>query len=266
MILLVVCLLTALLIFAIIQYSFLVPPVKGLPVLMYHRIDDTIPPDYLNVHSAQLEQQIQFLQKQKYHPVSFSELIDHIESGKPLPEKAVLLTIDDGYKNNFTQMYPILKRYNCKANIFLVSSFINTGSENDLNEYMTVKDLNSMDPQIIQFGLHTLDHKDYNKLSDQEIVEDLRLSKRLLSELGISFQPCFAYTYGSYPKKDLDRRTRLFEILKENNVTLAFRIGNRVNKLPIENKLLIKRIDIRGTDSYWGFRCKLKKGRIKLFG
>ena len=267
MLILILSLFLALIIFAIIRYSFLVPPVEGLPVLMYHKIDSSIPPDHLNVRCDQFEKQLQFLNSRKYSTISFGQLLDYVRTGIPLPPRPVMITFDDGYKNNFTQMYPLLKKYNCLGNIYLVSSFINRlPSPTDPNEYMTVDDLNNMDAEIIQYGLHTYDHLDYNKLDAQAIEHDLKKSKKQLNEYGIEFTPCFAYAYGSYPKKDIEKRKKLFDILESNGIGLAFRIGNRINKLPLQNKFLVERIDIRGTDSFFEFKTKLKKGRVKLFG
>ncbi|HWK06197.1 MAG TPA: hypothetical protein VNS58_21295 [Puia sp.] len=58
---------------------------------------------------------------------------------------------------------------------------------------------------------------------------------------------------------------RLFEILGENGIHLAFRIGNRINSLPLRNKFLIQRLDIRGDEPFLLFRISLAFGR-KLFG
>ena len=233
---------------------------------MYHKIDDTIPADHLNVPPAQFEKHLEYLNAKGYTTISFSELIDYSNKNIALPPKAVMITADDGYRNNFTRMYPLIVKYNCKANIFLVSSSIGKlPSDEDGNLYLSLEDLREMNEQHIQYGLHTFDHKNYAPMDEADITEDLIKCKSQLSELGINFQPCFAYTYGSYPKKDELKRNKLFEILKNHNIQLAFRIGNRINKLPFGNKLLIKRIDIRGSDSFLDFKTKLQKGRLKLF-
>ena len=255
-----------LVLYLVYKYSFFLPPIKGLPVLMYHSIDDSLMPGPLNVTPLQFEKQLQYLQRNNYSTILFSDLITCLNENRALPPKVVMITVDDGNKNNFTKMYPLLKKYDARANIFLVSNFINKCSmQTKVDSYLSSEDINQMDPRIIEFGLHTYDHVNYNRLNKEEINADIIKCKQQLSELGIRYSSSFAYTYGAYPKKDLIKRTELFEVLKSNNIELAFRIGNRVNKIPLTNKFLIKRIDIRGTDSFFNFRTKIQKGRVKLF-
>ena len=66
MMVIILFLLLAIILFAVIQYSFLVPPVKGLPVLMYHLIDDTLPPDGMNVTPTQFSEQLNYLKTNNY--------------------------------------------------------------------------------------------------------------------------------------------------------------------------------------------------------
>ena len=256
-----------LLLIAIMRFSFFIPGTNGLPVLMYHNIDSALPKDDLNVLPKIFEQHLQHLLRKGYTTIGFSDLCAYLQNIKPLPPKPVLITFDDGHKNNYTLMYPLLHKYNCRGNLFIVSNFIEmNGIKSSPGKYISAEELQSMDPAYIEYGLHSFDHVDYNKLDEAGLEADIKKSKEQLTNLGIKFFPCFAYTYGSYPKKDPIKRNILFDVLKRNNVVAAFRIGNRVNKLPFENNLLLKRIYIRGTDSLFEFGIKLIKGRVKLFG
>lgn len=255
------------LLFGVLKFSFFVPPTMGLPVLMYHNIDSSMHKDHLNVIPEDFEKHLKYLVKKGYTTIGLSDLCQYLANKKALPGRAVLITFDDGHRNNYTQMYPLLKKYNCRGNMFIVSNFIEDNKGNShLGKYVTDDDLKIMDPAIMEYGLHSYDHIDYNKLDENGINADIKKCKQQLTDLGIKFQPCFAYTYGSYPKKDEIKRNILFEVLKANKVIAAFRIGNRINKLPVPNTLLMTRIDIRGTDSLFEFKIKLSKGRTKLFG
>jgi hypothetical protein len=90
------------------------------------------------------------------------------------------------------------------------------------------------------------------------------MSVECLREQQISFQPCFAYTYGAYSKKDPVKRRAMFDMLEANGIKLALRIGNRVNKLPLKNRYLVERIDIRGDESLQKFKLALKLGKKLL--
>ncbi len=97
-------------------------------ILMYHRVvpkrDIWFFPYSITV--SDFENQLIYLIKQ-YTLLSLDELVDHISEQKPLPKKAVVITFDDGYKDNYIYACPILKKYNVPAAIFLVSDYIGTG-------------------------------------------------------------------------------------------------------------------------------------------
>ncbi len=75
----------------------------------------------------------------------------------------------------------------------------------------------------------------------------------------IPFTPVLAYTYGAYPKKGAPWH-EMKAVLKEEALQLAFRIGNRINRLPLKEPFVAQRIDIRGNESFGRFRRKLKYG------
>jgi len=260
--------LTIVILWLIIEYSFLIPKVNGLRILMYHKIESVLPQDFLTVSTQQLEKHFKILKQKKYNCISLQDLIDYQLFQKPLPKNPFLLTLDDGYNNNLTQLYPLLLKYNYKAVIFLVAEFINSDARNKTGEriYLSVDEIKQMKPDVVEFALHSFDHKSYNNLSIIEIQTDIQKTKQNFDNLGIKYLPCHAYTYGAFPKKDETKRNEMYKILSQNNIELAFRIGGRVNKLPLENPYLIQRIDIRGTDSIFQFLAKLRTGRSKLFG
>jgi len=260
--------LTTLILWLTIEYSFLIPKVNGLRILMYHKIESVLPPDFLTVSTQQLEKHFKILKQKNYNCITLQDLIDYQLFQKPLPKNPLLLTFDDGYCNNLTQLYPLLLKYNYKAVIFLVAEFINSDIKNDNGEriYLSLDEIKQMNPNVVEFALHSFDHKSYNDLSIVEIQTDIQKTKQKFENLGIKYLPCHAYTYGAFPRKDEEKRNDMYKILSQNNIELAFRIGNRVNKLPLENPYLIQRIDVRGTDSIFQFRAKLRTGRSKLFG
>ena len=79
---------------------------------------------------------------------------------------------------------------------------------------------------------------------------------------GIPFVPAFAYPYGGRPKNK-EIYAHMVRVFSSMGIKLAFRIGNRVNKLPLKNYFEVKRISIQGSDSMWTFKTKLLKGREK---
>lgn len=240
----------------------------GLPVLNYHKISSGNNPDFLTVTTAQLRGQFAYLNKKGYTSIFISDVLAHVEQKKPLPAKPVMITLDDGYRDNYTSLYPLLKEYNIKANIFLVAGFIQAPDNkhlapNPMGEFMHVAEAMEMSKDWVEFGLHTFSHQSYSKLSLPEIETDLKKTKNRLQELGIPVQPCHAYTFGAYNQNDENKRQAMFELLQQNDIRLAFRVSNWVDKLPIRNKLFISRIHVSGLFSFRIFKIAVM-GFIKV--
>lgn len=247
-------------------FSFRTRP--SLCVLMYHKVSDNGYKDYLTIPVNQLEAQFNYLLKEGYSPILLSELINYVRSGKPLPPKPVVITFDDGYRDNYTVMYPLLEKYGIKANIFLVPAFLqqeHKPEDSGGGQYLQLSDINAMNKQLVEFGLHSYNHKSYKTLTAEEADKDIVESKAALITMNIPFQPCLAYPYGAFPKRNRVKLRKMFNTLAANNIPLAFRIGNRLNNVPLKNPLLIQRLDIRGDESFEKFVKLVKKGKNRFW-
>jgi peptidoglycan/xylan/chitin deacetylase (PgdA/CDA1 family) len=91
-------------------------------ILMYHRVTDD--PD-AGVTSRNFERQMRYI-KENMNPVSVSDIAEWLRNGKQIPPKAVAITFDDGYEDNYTNAYPILKDFSIPATIFLTTGYIGT--------------------------------------------------------------------------------------------------------------------------------------------
>lgn len=92
-----------------------------IPVLMYHSILDTVSESEQNscVEIDVFDSQIKGLLDAGYTPISFKELKDYLDSETPLPKKPIIITMDDGYLNNYENAYPIYQKYNVQATLFV---------------------------------------------------------------------------------------------------------------------------------------------------
>lgn len=97
------------------------PPVGDsvqVPVLMYHDVS------YLGYGYSKtpeiFQQQMRELKDAGFHTIFFSQLVDYVENGTPLPSKPIVITLDDGYRTNYEYVYPILQELNMKAEISLI--------------------------------------------------------------------------------------------------------------------------------------------------
>jgi peptidoglycan/xylan/chitin deacetylase (PgdA/CDA1 family) len=232
---------------------------------MYHKVTEQAPVDYLTIRLSDLDRQLQYLRESGYTTISAQQLADHQYHGRPLPPRPVLLTFDDGYHDNFTLLYPLLVKYGMRATIFLVASFIRqTGHTYPELKFMSEEQLRQMDPDRIEFGLHTFDHSNYKEMSAVQVAADIDQCKAMLAQLQVPVAPILAYTYGAYPKSGASRQA-MMQVLKEKGICLAFRIGNRINSVPVKDPLVVQRIDIRGNESFGQFRRKLKRGGRAFF-
>lgn len=111
-----------------------------IPILLYHDFVTTVPdsdPDnfnYINTPQS-YEENIKVLIEDGYKFISFQELYDANNGKIELPEKPILVTLDDGYYSNYEYIFPILKKYNVKASIFVVTDKI--GKEIDGKKYLS---------------------------------------------------------------------------------------------------------------------------------
>ncbi|MCX6284898.1 MAG: polysaccharide deacetylase family protein [Bacteroidetes bacterium] len=255
------------LVYLTIEYSLLIPPGKGLPVLMYHNISEG-KADGLNIPYSELELQFMYLKEKGYNSISLNQLSALINGGDRLPKRSFLLTFDDAYVSLEDKLIPLLERYDFSAVVFVPVAFI--GKSNLWDDggipVMSAESLQkaAQNPHI-EIGLHSFLHRSYNEMNSDDIREDLGNCRQSLEYYKIPYFGALAYPYGAYPKKDLIFKKEMFGVLSESVIALAFRIGNRLNPFPLAQKYEVKRIDIRGTDSFFIFKTKLRKGRAKIF-
>jgi peptidoglycan/xylan/chitin deacetylase (PgdA/CDA1 family) len=233
---------------------------KSLRVLMYHSISSRGQMDDLTVDARQLEAHFRHLRTHGYSTILLSDLIAAVQGKCPLPPKPVLITFDDGFKDNFEIAYSLAEQYRVRINLFVVPAFIRQGRYRGL-PCMTAEDIHKMDPALVEIGLHSFDHRSYAGMLPSQLAADIDQSVEALIEMNIPFQACLAYPFGAYPRRQGLSQSQLFGILEDKGIHLAFRIGNRINPFPLRNRFLIQRMDITGYDTLQSFRWSLAVGK-----
>lgn len=234
-----------------------------LPILMYHNI--TLSQNQssgLTISTLKFEHQLQYLKDKNVQTYFVSELLDV----KKIHHNSVVITFDDVTENQLLYALPLLKKYNIKATFFIPFSYVGNTDlwNNGTEKIMSVEQLKSLDSEVIELAHHSYYHRKYSTLSAIEIQDDLDKSFEFISNNNLNVTPTIAYPYGNYPKKG-EAKAVFFQILEKNNVKMAFRIGNRVNQFPFKNKYEVQRIDIKGQDSLFAFKWKLRLGKLRLF-
>jgi peptidoglycan/xylan/chitin deacetylase (PgdA/CDA1 family) len=208
-------------------YSILSPWAKSkrVSILMYHRINDVLSPSHLTISTKTFLQQMKYL-KSYCDVLNCDQLLEYCQKGFPVKQKPqVLITIDDGYRDNYLNAFPVLRKLGLPATIFLATGFIGTNKRMQYYEDMPLPDMLSwqevaeMKAHGISFGPHTVNHPHLTQLNAADQKEEIRKSMDDLNEhlAGDFVQNVFCYPYGEYNEDSL-------QVLKELNLKLALTV------------------------------------------
>jgi len=169
-----------------------------VPVLMYHHVQplpmaELLGHPQLTVDSAIFDEQMQYLTTNGYHFISAEELVNALLTYQTLPEKSIVITIDDGYDDNYTYAFLVAKKYSIIMNFMIPSGLI------DKPGYMLWDHLKEMNASpYAKIYNHTATHAPLGLISEQEIDAELSSSSAAFKEkLGLH-NTIFVYPYGSF--------------------------------------------------------------------
>ncbi len=166
-----------------------------VPVIMYH---DILSPKqvFFDVTPAEFEAHLQLIQAKGLTPISMDQLVMHLQTGAPLPEKPIVLTFDDGYVGHYTYVYPLLKKYGYPALFAIYTAKVGKRLGRSSLSWEQLKEM-AADP-LVTISSHSVNHKVMAGLSDAENQFELQESKRILEEhLGMPIR-YFTYPEGKY--------------------------------------------------------------------
>jgi peptidoglycan/xylan/chitin deacetylase (PgdA/CDA1 family) len=203
---------------------FLVNFIQGkyvVPIVMYHSVNpEASPKNMLAVSTATFERQMQFLKMNHYNVLPLESLATLIKERKKISPRTIAITLDDGYKDNYIYAFPILKKYNLPATIFIILSEVGRPQDDRLS-WDEIKIM--QDSGIITFGSHTLGSEPLiNIKSEQEIKKQIFDSKKILEEkLG---RPISAF---SYPEGRFNNKIKQLVMYAGYTVAVATNPGKR---------------------------------------
>ncbi|MBI4317747.1 MAG: polysaccharide deacetylase family protein [Chloroflexi bacterium] len=175
-----------------------------IPVLAYHRVSNEImrSSPRLCVGTRKFENQMRFLHEHGFRSVSLPEVVEAIIGVRQLPERAVAITFDDGYRDTYTAALPILRKYGFGATVFLVTSLIGRTNEWDQRSLavrpvplLSQAEIREMARCGIVFGSHSRTHARLLLSSQGELDDEIVGSKRDLEDLLQSEVNFFCYPY-----------------------------------------------------------------------
>ena len=195
-------------------------PAKGA-ILMYHSIEEN--EMFFNVQLNDFNKQMAYLKNKGFNVVSLSQLVEWVEKKQPIPQKTVVLTFDDGYQDNYFNAWPILKKYNFPATIFLAPNLIGQTTRSKQNISFKILDWAQIQEihqsGLIDFQPHSLTHQRLNKITLPEAESEIKESKDIIEKRLNKKCYFFAYPGGHFNKA-------IIRILKENGFKAALTVNS----------------------------------------
>jgi hypothetical protein len=217
--------------------------IYGVPVLNYHQVNDE-KHSALTLHVDQFREQMEYLHNQGYNTITLAQLYDYLENGTELPNKPIVITFDDGYVDNYKNVLPILKEYNMKATLFMISDAANTPG------FVSTEQMHQMEAGGFDIQGHTNHHKILTKIAPTELPDALLGGKTSLE--GILGEPI---EYLAYPGGFNDMLVQY--VTKQSGYKMAFTVQPGTVQ-PGDNLYALNRLAIfQGDTPYLSFWLRL---------
>ncbi|MGL4976554.1 MAG: polysaccharide deacetylase family protein [Cetobacterium sp.] len=231
-----------------------------MPVIMYHRVikdesEKGVHGTYVTV--KQFEEQMKYLKNKGYETITFKDLLNNRYKQRfDKDKKWIMLTFDDGYKDNYENAFPILKKYQFKGIIYILDGIkYNKWDVDDRNNpekefsLMNVEELLEMQKYGIEFGGHTSTHPKLAELSLENVKKEIILSKNNIENLIGKELLSFAYPYGNL-NEDVKK------VAQESGYQFA--VATDSGSITFSDDLFeIRRVGIFPTNNLFNFKRKV---------
>lgn len=169
--------------------------------LMYHRFgEDNIPST--NIRMEQFRAHLEYLEEGDFQIIDIQQAYDFLDKGTELPEKAVLITVDDAYLSVYEEAFPLLQKYDFPFTVFVATDPVDQG----LAGYMNWEQMREMQAAGVSFANHSASHESMLMRLENEspkawlkrVEMDVDKSMQRLNEELEPFTRMFAYPYGEF--------------------------------------------------------------------
>lgn len=218
-------------------------------ILMYHQVSEnsSLWGDYV-IPTSLLKEDFEYLKNNNYTPIKIKDILDFTKGTKKLPEKAVVITFDDGQRSFLTKVVPLLEEYNYPAVVNIVGAltdlYTENGETNDKYAYLNWNDIKTLSQNpLVEIGHHSYNfhslgyrrgmgkiYGESNSAYSEIIKTDIeKLNEKLLSNIG-ERPYILAYPYGI-------RNDTLLEIAKDENFPVTLSCRESINKISVGDEL-----------------------------
>lgn len=234
-------------------------------ILVYHRIYNLPETEFLSsitVSPRNFEQQIEYLAQNGFYVITLDQLLEYRDKNAEPPSKTVIITFDDGYRDNYTNAWHIMSKYNLKGSFFVVTDPIDSNDifawlkpeyiHGEKEDWLPLRrqDILEMKAGGACIGSHTMSHCGLSVVDEEKAKAELAGSRDHLEQLLQDEVRCFCYPYGDFNKsvkklvREVGYRAAVTTLVGNNTLDSDF--------------LTLRRIPIEGTDSLNRFIRKVE--------
>ncbi|MDP4180260.1 MAG: polysaccharide deacetylase family protein [Bacillota bacterium] len=199
---------------------------KTMTILMYHHVSDEVKGEkYYFVSPSAFFDQMKYLNDNGYTALTFENFKDFNKYKKP-----VMITFDDGYMDNYAYAYPILKRFNIKATMFLITGSLNKP------DYLTTDVVKEMSG-LVSFQSHTVNHINLSLSDENTIEKECCQSKNDIEKILSRKINTIAYPFGLYNANTVNIAKKYYDYCVTGNVGVYKKgdITYILNRMPVAN-------------------------------
>jgi peptidoglycan/xylan/chitin deacetylase (PgdA/CDA1 family) len=221
---------------------------RALRVLMYHKVND-LPNNRMSMPVPLFDEQMSHLGELGYTVVDLDAVLAHYREGKPLPAGAVLITFDDGYRDNLVNAAPILRKHGYPAVQFVPIAFVGDSQPLPHERYLSSHGVHNptvdwnevleLERYGVRIESHGISHKPLAELEIDEAAREIAISKLKLEEaLGRPVR-AFSYVKGS----EADYKPVHPSLVRQAGYDLAFTAVSGANS-PDSDPLQLRRYNV----------------------
>lgn len=181
--------------------AFVTPPASGevaiVPILMYHHLAD-LPRDATELEQTwtvapkNFDAQMKLVAERGFRTITMAQLVAHLRDRQPLPGKPIIISFDDGWEEQYTVAFPILKQYGLSGTFFVYTNPL------DRKQFLAWKQIEEMVAAGMDFQAHSLTHPHLRTLAPEVAYREIAESKNILEKRLGKPVVAFSYPFGEY--------------------------------------------------------------------
>lgn len=173
--------------------------VSSIPILTFHALDETDAP--ISFSPVMFARALKRWHAEGWRTLSLFDAVCHLREGIPFSPKSFVMTFDDGYASVYRAAFPCLRKYGMTATLFIAPGEKGGSGQTPLprlygREMLRWNEIREMDAQGMDFGAHSLTHRDLTQLPEEELEREVRVSGEILQDALGHAIPFFCYPKG----------------------------------------------------------------------